>query len=140
MNAHSENIIYADIVLEFSAYSHITCQPRIMWYSIEHFHPLQILVVWTVSLGWNIFSLSSCSNKLIAQTSKHVFERSFDQAFDRVWSFLNLFSKRPREKKELTFDYKLLISRFGLDSSTPRRYIPPSKKAWKQTQQKHVKT
>ena len=37
MNAHSENIIYADIVLEFSAYSHITCQPQIMWYSIEHF-------------------------------------------------------------------------------------------------------
>ena len=28
------------------------------------------------------------------------FERSFGQAFDRVWSFLNLFSKRPREKKE----------------------------------------
>ena len=43
--------------------------------------------------------LSSCSNILIAQTSKHVFERRFGQAFDDVWSFLNLFSKRPREKK-----------------------------------------
>jgi hypothetical protein len=49
-------------------------------------------------------------------------ERSFGQEFDRVWSFLNLFSKRPREqkgeKKEETIGEFSSVEKQNLPSSS----------------------
>jgi len=45
------------------------------------------------------FSLTMKMRDQVSEVSTEVFDRSFGQAFDRVWSFLNSFSKRPREKR-----------------------------------------